>query len=67
MRSNMTDRVVVVTGNGLGRAHALAFAAADVDEITAGGRAVPNTDDISSWDGALINQAVDTSTRWMSW
>src|SRR6516164_10209972 len=34
-----------------------------VDEITAaGGTAIANTDDISSWDGAerLINQAVQT-------
>lgn len=90
MQSDLTDRVVVVTGagNGLGRAHALAFAGAGaavvvndlgghrdgsgvstgpahhvVDEITAaGGRAVANTDDISTWDGAksLIDQAVDT-------
>ncbi len=83
-------RVVVITGagNGLGRAHALAFAAQGakvvvndlgagrdgdgaskgpaqqvVDEIVAaGGEAVANTDDISSWDGArrLIAQAVET-------
>jgi NAD(P)-dependent dehydrogenase (short-subunit alcohol dehydrogenase family) len=83
-------RVVAITGagNGLGKAHALAFAAQGakvvvndlgggrdgggastgpaqqvVDEIVAaGGEAVANTDDISSWEGAgrLVGQAVET-------
>ncbi|RSN35298.1 short-chain dehydrogenase [Amycolatopsis sp. WAC 04169] len=83
-------RIVVVTGagRGIGRAHALAFAAEGarvvvndlgagidgsggsagpaqdvVDEIEAlGGKAVANTDDIASWDGAaaLVRKAVET-------
>ncbi|MEU3767992.1 SDR family oxidoreductase [Amycolatopsis keratiniphila] len=83
-------RIVVVTGagRGIGRAHALAFAAEGarvvvndlgagidgsggsagpaqdvVDEIEAlGGKAVANTDDIASWDGAaaLARTAVET-------
>lgn len=86
----LKDRVCVITGagRGIGREHALLFAAegarvvvndlggsADgsgsdsgpaqevVDEITrAGGTAIANRDDVSSWDGAqgLINQAVET-------
>ncbi|MFC5746321.1 SDR family oxidoreductase [Actinomadura rugatobispora] len=86
----LTDRVCVITGagRGIGREHALLFAAegakvvvndlgggpdgsgADaspaqqvVDEIkAAGGEAVANGDDVSTWDGAerLIAQAVDT-------
>lgn len=83
-------RVVVITGagGGIGRAHALAFAAEGarvvvndvggardgtgtsagpaqsvVDEITAaGGSAVANTDDISTWAGgeSVVRQAIDT-------
>jgi len=90
MAGFVDGRVVVITGagGGIGRAHALAFAAEGakvvvndlggsrdgdgasagpaqsvVEEIVAaGGTAVANTDDISSFDGAenLIRQAIET-------
>jgi NAD(P)-dependent dehydrogenase (short-subunit alcohol dehydrogenase family) len=86
----LKDRVCVITGagRGIGREHALLFAAegakvvvndlggardgsgsdsAPADEVVAqiraaGGEAIANYDDVSSWDGAqrLIAQAVDT-------
>jgi NAD(P)-dependent dehydrogenase (short-subunit alcohol dehydrogenase family) len=84
------DRVVIVTGagGGIGRGHALAFAAEGAKVVVndigatrdgsggapgpaeavageiraAGGRAVANTDDVSSWDGAerLVRTALDS-------
>src|SRR5699024_3051022 len=61
-------RVVIVTGagRGIGREHALAFAAEGATVLAeieaAGGEAVINGNDIYSWDGAaeLVQQAVDT-------
>ncbi|MEU0886010.1 SDR family oxidoreductase [Lentzea sp. NPDC005914] len=72
------DRVVIVTGagRGIGRAHALAFAAAGarvvVNDLSVGPaaevadligpRAVVNTDDIGTWAGAarVVDAAVST-------
>ncbi|MDT7788581.1 MAG: hypothetical protein QOF58_7000 [Pseudonocardiales bacterium] len=72
------DRVVIVTGagRGIGRAHALAFAAAGarvvVNDLSVGPaaevasligpRAVVNTDDIGTWSGAarVVDAAVST-------
>jgi NAD(P)-dependent dehydrogenase (short-subunit alcohol dehydrogenase family) len=75
----LDGRVAIITGagRGIGREHALLFAAEgasvvvnDVDagpagdvcaEIeAAGGRAVPNTDDVSTWDGGarIVDHAV---------
>jgi NAD(P)-dependent dehydrogenase (short-subunit alcohol dehydrogenase family) len=72
------DRVVIVTGagRGIGRAHALAFAAAGarvvVNDLSVGSaaevaaligpRAVVNTDDIGTWAGAarVVDTAVST-------
>jgi NAD(P)-dependent dehydrogenase (short-subunit alcohol dehydrogenase family) len=86
----LKDRVAIITGagRGIGREHALLFAAEGAKVIVndlggardgsgadatpaeevvaaikaAGGEAVANYDDISSWDGAqrLIGQAIDT-------
>lgn len=50
-------------GSGAGDGADGSFAAKVVDEITdAGGHAVANTDDISTWDGAeaLVRQAIET-------
>ena len=74
-------RAVIVTGagRGLGRAHALAFAAEGASVIVndvdiepaaetvadieaAGGIAIANSDDVSTWEGAhrLVHAAIDT-------
>nr|WP_196777826.1 SDR family oxidoreductase [Lentzea aerocolonigenes] len=78
MMSLCEDRVVIVTGagRGIGRAHALAFAAAGarvvVNDLSVGPaaevasligpRAVVNTDDIGTWAGAarVVDAAVST-------
>ena len=74
------SRVAIVTGagRGLGRAHALALAAAGysvvindlddaADEVVAeiGANAVANRDDVADWDGAarLVDTALDTFGR----
>jgi NAD(P)-dependent dehydrogenase (short-subunit alcohol dehydrogenase family) len=77
----LDGRVAIITGaaRGLGREHALLFAAegaqvvvndrpdsrADADDVAAeiadlGGKAIVNTDDVSSWEGGkrLIDEAV---------
>jgi NAD(P)-dependent dehydrogenase (short-subunit alcohol dehydrogenase family) len=74
------SRVAIVTGagRGLGRAHALAFAAAgysvvvnDLDDAASavvaeiGAQAVANRDDVADWDGAarLVDTALDAFGR----
>ncbi|QUQ66406.1 SDR family oxidoreductase [Kutzneria sp. CA-103260] len=72
------SRVVIITGagRGIGRAHALAFAAAgysvvvnDLDEaaseVAAEIGAVANRDDVADWDGAarLVDTALDAYGR----
>lgn len=78
---SLEGRVAVVTGagRGIGREHALLFAAEgasvlvnDVDPVpaaevcaeieAAGGRAVPNSDDVADWEGgaAMVEAAVET-------
>src|ERR1700728_1036103 len=88
--NTLTNRVAVITGagRGIGREHALLFAAEGAkvvvndlggstdgsgsdatpaeqvaaEIVAAGGQAVANADDISTWEGAerLVQQAIDT-------